>query len=57
MYNNNAGNIIAFNTSNKILIQSEDYTLKEILITYGNDLTNPSKFKPITAKEYYSLLD
>ena len=57
IYNRDSGNIIALNVSNKILITGTDYTMKEILISYGNDLTDSSKFKQITAKEYYSLLN
>lgn len=48
--------IIAVSISNKILMHNYGYTMKEILISYDNDLIDSSKFKPITAKEYYSLL-
>ena len=49
--------IIAVSISNKMLIQDYGHTMKETLISYDNDLTDSSKFKRITAKEYYSLLD
>lgn len=49
--------IIAVSISNKMLMLDYGYTMKEILISYDNDLTDSSKFKRITAKEYYSLLN